>query len=96
MMILQVERKADSHIQLRNRWKKARRFKRRVVFTVAGERAIMKSVSNPKMYHFVTFSGKLDCSECVSFDMGNVHDKNFKCYHILAAEIRWNELVMQR
>lgn len=94
---LQIERNNDSHVQLRNRYRKARRYRKKVTFHVAGERATMKSHSERGLIHYIIFTGKkLDCSECKSFEMGNCHDKNFKCYHILAAEMRWRELMGEK
>lgn len=87
------EVKQDAHVQHYKRFNKGLLIKNLVKFSVAAERAIVPSARQDEKPHHVCFKeGSFDC-DCESFMYGNVHDKNFACYHILASIIRWGEIV---
>jgi hypothetical protein len=95
MIQIQVtkEYKSDAHVQHFNRFQKALKIKNSVTFTIAAERAIVPSARKDERPHHVSFKdGKLDC-DCESFMYGNVHDKNFACYHIIASNLMWDDIV---
>ena len=95
--------KQSSHIELKKRFDKANKVFQNclfaletksespIQFTIAGQRAKVPSQRPGEEDHYCTFAEKLDC-DCESFMRGNVHDKNFECYHIIAARLFWQWL----